>query len=323
MSLLEKRITYKPFLYNQAYDFWLKQQQSHWIPTEVQMASDVQDWKLNLTQSEKSVIAGVLKGFIQAELVVEDYWASRVAQWFQHPEIQMMASTFGAFESIHTVAYAYLNDTLDLTDYNSFLQEPAAKAKIDRLINIEPNTKDLKQIATSLAIFSAFTEGVSLFSSFAILFNFSRFNKLKGVSQIISWSVLDESLHSQAGTWLFRTLIQENPEIWTDDVKQKIYEAARETIKLEDNFIDMVFKDGEIEGVNTHDLKQFIRHRANVKLGEVLCKTNWKNIDQDSLKRMAWFDTLSQGIAQQDFFSGREFSYGKGVVDFGKIFQDD
>jgi len=233
----------------------------------------------------------------------------------------MMANTFAAFESIHAVSYAYLNQSLGLEDYEAFLYEPAAKAKIDRLINAKGKSK--KEIALSLAIFSAFNEGVNLFSSFAILLNFSRFNKLRGVGQIIQFSIRDESLHSNAGCWLFRTLIQENPEIWTDDVKQKIYEAARETIKLEDNFIDMVFKDGEIEGVNTHDLKQFIRHRANVKLGEVLCKTNWKNIDQDSLKRMAWFDTLSQGIAQQDFFSGREFSYGKGVVDFGKIFQDD
>lgn len=323
MAIIDKRITYKPFHYEKAYDFWLKQQQSHWLPFEVVMSSDIQDWKLNLTESERSVIAGVLKGFIQTELVVEDYWASRVAKWFPHPEIQMMASTFGAFEGIHAIGYAYLNDSLDLKDYDAFLQEPTAKDKIDRLLNIDPNTKDLKEIAVSLATFSAFTEGVSLFSSFAILFNFSRFNKLKGLSQIINWSILDESLHSQAGTWLFRTLVKEFPEIWTDDVKQKIYEAARETIKLEDAFIDKVFEHGEIEGITIHDIKQFIRNRANVKLGEVLCKTNWKNIDQDSLKRMAWFDALSQGVSQTDFFQNRETAYGKGVVDFSKIFEGD
>ena len=319
--LLNGRITYKPFEYDKAYDYWLRQQQSHWLPTEVQMGPDVQDWKLNITETEKSVVAGVLKGFIQTELVVNDYWTGRVAKWFPHPEVAMMATTFGAFETIHTVAYAHLNDTLGLEDYDAFLTEPTAKAKIDRLLSIE-NTKEKKEMARSLAVFSAFTEGVSLFSSFAILFNFSRFNKLKGVGQIISWSVLDESLHSEAGTWLFREFVKENPEVWNDELKKSIYDAARATIEIEDAFIDNVFNNKTIEGIESKDLKCFIRHRANVKLGEVMCKTNWKNIDQEALKRMAWFDTLSQGVSQQDFFAGRETQYSKGSISFEDIFNE-
>lgn len=317
--LLDGRITYKPFLYEKSYDYWLRQQQSHWLPTEVQMGPDIQDWKLNITETEKSVVAGVLKGFIQTELVVNDYWTGRVAKWFPHPEIAMMATAFGAFETIHTVAYAHLNDTLGIEDYDAFLTEPTAKTKIDRLLSIK-DTKDKKEMARSLAVFSAFTEGVSLFSSFAILFNFSRFNKLKGVGQIISWSVLDESLHSEAGTWLFREFVKENPEVWDDELKKSIYDAARLTIEIEDNFIDNVFDGKVIEGIDSKDLKAFIRHRANVKLGEVMCKTNWKNIDQEALKRMAWFDTLSQGVSQQDFFAGRETLYSKGSISFENIF---
>lgn len=233
-----------------------------------------------------------------------------------------MASTFGAFETIHTVAYAHLNDTLGIEDYDAFLTEPTAKAKIDRLSSIE-DSKDKKQIAKSLAIFSAFTEGVSLFSSFAVLFNFSRFNKLKGVGQIIAWSVLDESLHSEAGTWLFREFVKEYPEVWDDELKKSIYDAARLTIEIEDNFIDNVFDNKTIDGLDAKDLKAFIRHRANVKLGEVMCKTNWKNIDQEALKRMAWFDTLSQGVSQQDFFAGRETLYSKGSISFENIFEEE
>lgn len=320
-SLLEGRVTYKPFLYPKAYDYWLRQQQSHWLPTEVQMGPDVQDWKLNLTETEKSVIGGVLKGFIQTELIVNEYWSNRVAKLFPHPEIVMMASTFASVESIHLFAYAHLNDTLGLTDYEAFLAEPTAKAKIDHLATIS-KISNLKDIARNLAIFSAFTEGVSLFSSFAILFNFSRFNKLKGVGQIISWSILDESLHSEAGCWLFREFIKENPEIWTDDLKKDIYEAARQTVVLEDAFIDKVFELGPVEGIDPKDIKQFIRHRANVKLGELGCKMNWKNIDQEALKRMSWFDMLSSGNSQQDFFSSRETNYSKASIDFDKIFED-
>ncbi len=323
-DLLTPRQTYKPFLYQQAYDFWQKQQQSHWLPSEVSMNGDIQDWNFHLSPEEKNVVAGTLKGFIQTELVVEDYWTQKVARWFPHPEIQMMAATFGAFESIHTVAYAFLNDTLGIEDYDAFLREPTAKAKIDRLINTESSVETKETIARSLAIFSAFTEGVSLFSSFAVLFNFSRFNKLKGVGQIIAWSINDEAvMHSEAGCWLFREFIKENPEIWTDEFKKTLYEAARETVALEDDFIDKVFELGPVQGLDPRDLKQFIRHRANIKLGDIGLKQNWKNIDKKSVSNMNWFEILSTGTSQQDFFAGRETKYTKGLVVFDDgIFED-
>jgi ribonucleoside-diphosphate reductase beta chain len=318
--LLDGRITYKPFLYDKAHDFWLKQQQAHWLPSEVQMASDIQDWAENLTPQEKQVVGGVLKGFIQTELVVNDYWTTKIAKWFPHPEIVMMGTAFGNMETVHTIGYAYLNDSLGLTEYDAFLQEPTAKAKIDRLIDVKGNDKH--DIARSLAIFSGFTEGVSLFSSFAILFNFSRWNKLKGVGQIISWSVRDESLHSEAGCWLFREFIKEYPEVWTDEVKKSIYEAARVTIELEDDFIDKVFQGCKIEGIDAKDIKQFIRYRANTKLGELGLKMNWKNIDQEAIKRMSWFDLMTAGVEHTDFFAQKVTSYSKGHVDFSNIWEE-
>jgi len=220
---------------------------------------------------------------------------------------------------VHTIGYAYLNDSLGLTNYDAFLQEPTAKAKLDRLVDVKGDDKH--DIARSLAIFSAFTEGVSLFSSFAILFNFSRFNKLKGVGQIISWSVRDESLHSEAGCWLFREFIKEFPEVWTDEVKKSVYQAARDTIELEDDFIDKVFENCNIEGIDPHDIKQFIRYRANTKLGELGLKMNWKNIDQDAVKRMSWFDLMTAGVEHTDFFAQKVTSYSKGHVDFSNIWE--
>jgi len=278
MSLLEPRIVYAPFIYQQAYDFWERQQQAHWLHTEISMAGDISDWKSNLNETEKFVIGSVLKGFTQAEIVIEDYWANKVAKWFKHPEIQMMANTFASFESIHAVSYAYLNQSLGLEDYEAFLYEPSAKAKIDRLVGT--NGKSKKDIALSLAIFSAFNEGVNLFSSFAILLNFSRFNKLRGVGQIIQFSIRDESLHSTAGCWLFRTFMNENPELFTDELKKEIYDAARLTVQLEDSSIDMAFAKGDIEGLTKEELKTYIRFRTNTKLQDLGLKTNWKNIDK-------------------------------------------
>ncbi len=317
--LLEKRQTYKPFIYEKAYDYWLRQQQAHWLHSEIPMSSDIQDWKLHLTDAEKSVIGGVLKGFIQTELVVNDYWSKKVSNFFSHPEVVMMSSCFANMETIHTVAYAYLNDSLGLEDYDAFLSEPTAKAKIDRLLNVA-DEKNKKDIARSLAVFSGFTEGVSLFSSFAILLNFSRFNKMKGIGQIISFSIRDESLHSEAGCWLFRQLINENPEVWDDELKKSIYEGARITIALEDDFIDTIFKGQEIEGLSAHDLKQFIRHRANVKLGDLGLKMNWKNLNEEAVSRMSWFDFLSSGVESQDFFASRVSDYSKGVMNFDEMF---
>lgn len=317
MPLLTPRATYAPFEYDTAFKYWELQQQSHWLHTEISMASDINDWKTGLEPTEKQLIGNTLKGFVQSEVFIQEYWGSMVSKWFKKPEIQMMAATFSAFESIHAVAYAYLNQSLGLEDFSAFLAEPTAKAKIDRLMVTKGKSRE--EIARSLAIFSGFNEGVNLFSSFAILLNFSRFNKLKGVGQIIAFSIKDESLHSEAGCWLFRTLVSEYPEIWTDELKQSIYEAARVTVDLEDAFIDQAFSAGPVEGITADDVKAFIRHRANLKLNELGLKKNWKAIHKDALARMEWFDILSAGVSMQDFFAGRVSDYARGAVDFSGI----
>lgn len=317
MGLLDKRLAYAPFEYEQAYKYWELQQQSHWMHSEVSMSSDINDWKINLTDSERNVIGQILKSFTQSEIFISEYWGSMVFSWFKKPEIQMMASTFSAFESIHAVSYAYLNQSLGLEDFSAFLQEPTAKAKIDRLITTKGKSKT--DIARSLAIFSAFNEGVNLFSSFAVLLNFSRFNKMKGLGQIIAFSIKDEMLHSESGCWLFKTFINEYPEIWTDDLKRDIYDAARLTIQLEDDFIDKVFELGDIEGISAKEMKCFIRNRCNQKLVELGLKNNWKNIDKELLKQMDWFSVLSSGVNHSDFFASRVSDYAKGNKDWSKI----
>jgi ribonucleoside-diphosphate reductase beta chain len=321
MSLLTPRATYAPFEYEQAYKYWELQQQSHWLHNEIQMASDINDWKMILSDTEKHVIGHILKGFTQSEIFIQEYWSQMVSKWFKKPEIQMMSAAFSSMESIHAVAYAYLNQSLGLEDFDAFLHEPTAKAKIDRLISTKGKTKE--EIARSLAIFSAFNEGVNLFSSFAILLNFSRFNKLKGVGQIIAFSIKDESLHSDAGCWLFRTLVSEFPEIMTDELKEQLYDAARLTVELEDAFISKAFELGPIEGIDLQDLKAFIRFRTNTKLGDIGLKKIYKNIDKKALERMEWFSVLSSGVSHVDFFASRNSQYSKGVTDFSNIWDDE
>lgn len=312
MSLLKPRFIYKPFEYQWAFDYWETQSNVHWVPSEVSMEKDVSDWKSDMTDAERNVVGNVLKGFTQTEIIVNEYWTNRVAHWFPKPEIVMMANAFGYMETVHTVGYAYLNDSLGLDDYEAFMQDPTIKAKIDRLLAV-PDKSSKRDIARSLAVFSAFTEGVNLFSSFAILMNFARFNKLKGVKQIVSWSVRDESMHSEAGCRLFREFVKENPNIWDDELKKDIYEAAKLTVKLEDEFIDKCFELGDIEGLTSNDLKQFIRHRTNVKLQDIMLKPIIEIDDQSAIDRMEWFDTMSSGVEFQDFFAQQPTTYSKGV----------
>ena len=320
MSLLDPRATYAPFEYDQAYKYWELQQQSHWLPSEISMASDINDWKTVLNDAERNLIGHILKGFTQSEVFIQEYWSQMVGKWFKKPEIQMMAAAFSSMESIHAVAYALLNQSLGLEDFAAFLDEPTAKAKIDRLISTKGKSK--AEIARSLAIFSGFNEGVNLFSSFAILLNFARFNKMKGLGQIIAFSVKDESLHAEAGCWLFRQLIQEYPEIWTDELKGQVYEAARVTIDLEDAFITKAFSVGEVEGLTEKDLKTFIRFRANTKLEDLGLKKNWKNLDRDSMEHMEWFDVMSAGKGHSDFFAARVDDYSRGTISFEGIWNE-
>ena len=325
MSLLEERVVYKPFEYPRAYDYWLKQQQAHWLHTEVPMAQDVSDWKSNMKSHEKNVVGQILKGFAQTETVVNDYWSTLVTKWFRKPEIIMMGTTLGSSETIHAEAYSLLNEQLGLDDFSEFLEDEATMAKIESLMNVRDHhdgSANWHERAKSLAIFSAFTEGVNLFSSFAVLLSFKMRNKLKGVGQIVEWSVRDESLHSNAGCWLFRTLMEEQPKFKTKKLVKEIEEAGRLAMKLEFNFIDKVFELGDLENLTKNELKNFIKHRINTKMSDLGLDplVPSADIDKGALKTMKWFDAVIAGKQHTDFFASRVTNYSKGHVDWGSAF---
>jgi len=325
MSLLEERVVYKPFEYPKAFDYWLKQQQAHWLHTEVPMAQDVTDWKSNMKSHEKNVVGQILKGFAQTETIVNDYWSTLVTKWFRKPEVIMMGTTLGSSETIHAEAYSLLNEQLGLDDFSEFLEDEATMAKIESLMNVRDNhdgTANWHERAKSLAIFSAFTEGVNLFSSFAVLLSYKMRNLLKGVGQIVEWSVRDESLHSEAGCWLFRTLMTEHPEFKTKKLVKEIEDAAHLALKLEFDFIDKVFEMGDLENLGREELKNFIRHRVNTKMADLGLDPiiPAEEIDKGALKTMKWFDAVIAGKQQTDFFANRVTNYSKGHLDWSNAF---
>jgi len=316
-KLTEPRHFYKPFEYQQAFEFYKNQHRAHWLADEVPLASDLNDWRLNLNESEKNLIGNILKSFAQTEVHVNDYWSGKISQWFPKPEIVAMAGSFGAFEAIHAEAYARLNDELGLDDFQAFMEDEASRNKIERLL--ETPSETLEEKALALAIFSAFTEGVNLFSSFAILMSFQLRNLLKGTGQIVEWSVRDESLHSQAGCWLFRTLMQESPELDTVEMRNNVIETCNLSVKLEFDFIDKAFEMGEIEGLNKDQLKNFIKARANDKMKELGYNPVYNDIDPSLLKQMEWFGHLTSGKTHQDFFANRVTDYSKSTGDWSDL----
>ena len=207
MSLLEERLVYKPFKYPWAYEAWHTQQQIHWLPEEVPLAEDVKDWEKTLTKAEKNLLTQIFRFFVQADVEVNNCYMKHYSQVFKPTEIQMMLGAFSNTETIHIAAYSHLLDTIGMAEveYSAFLDYKAMKDKFDFMRKWGVGTKE--NIAKTLAVFGAFTEGVQLFASFAVLLNFPRFNKMKGMGQIVTWSVRDETLHTESAIKLFKTFV--------------------------------------------------------------------------------------------------------------------
>jgi len=320
MGLFDERIAYKPFEYPEYYtEGWLKQAQAFWLHTEIPMSGDVKDWNERLTKEEKNLVGNILLGFAQTECAVSDYWTQKVVGWFPKHEIQQMAMMFGSQETIHAVAYSYLNETLGLEDYEAFLHEPATAERFDNLVATADDSP--KSIGRSLAVFSAFAEGVSLYSAFAVLYSFQLRNLLKGIGQQMKWSVRDESLHSKMGCQLFRQMCEEDDTL-LEACREDVLEAAKTMLTAEERYIDKMFEMGDIEGISSYDLKQFIRKRLNEKLSELgyLDLGQYFAFDEDGAGNLDWFYHLTGGVTHTDFFAVRPTDYSK--ANEGEDFED-
>ena len=320
MGLFDKRIPYKPFEYPVYYtEGWLKQAQAFWLHTEISMQGDIKDWNEKLTENEKHLVGNILLGFAQTECAVSDYWTQKVVSWFPKHEIQQMAMIFGSQETIHAVAYSYLNETLGLEDFEAFLHEPATADRFENLVSYDGDSP--VGIGRSLAVFSAFAEGVSLYSAFAVLYSFQLRNLLKGIGQQMKWSVRDESLHSKMGCQLFRHMCEENNQL-KHLCKNDIIEAAETMVKLETKYIDKMFEKGDVDGIRSNDLKHFIKKRTNEKMVELGYSelANHFAYDKSAASNLDWFYHLTGGVTHTDFFAIRPTDYSKAGE--GEDFED-
>jgi ribonucleoside-diphosphate reductase beta chain len=307
LSLLNTRDYYKPFDHPWMFDYYSQQNQMHWFPEDVPLHNDVKDWQV-LDESEKNLLTQIFRLFTQSDVDVGSGYVDRYMKIFKKPEARMMMGAFHNMESIHQHAYSLLLDTVGMPEleYKAFAEYEAMADKHEYIDAVRVTKGDRQSIAKALAIYSAFTEGLQLFSSFIILLNFPRFGKMKGMGQIITYSIRDESMHVEAMTKLFREFIQENIELWTDDFKAEIYQACREMVDLEDRFLDLVFEQGDIRGLTKKEMQQYIRYIADRRLLQLGLKPNY-NVKDNPLD---WLDDVL-GVEHQNFFEGRATTYMK------------
>lgn len=309
-NLLTERHVYKPFKYPWAYEAWLTQQQVHWLPEEVPLAEDVRDWARNLSESEKNLLTQIFRFFTQSDIEVNNCYMKHYTKVFKPTEVQMMLSAFSNMETIHIAAYSHLLDTIGMpeTEYSAFLRYKEMKDKYDFMQQF--NSDDLRSTAVTLAVFGAFTEGLQLFASFAMLLNFPRFNKMKGMGQIVSWSVRDESLHCDNMVKLFRTLISENQHLWDESLQQELLDACRTIVEHEDAFIDLAFGLGPIEGLTPEDVKQYIRYIADRRLLQLGLEEEY-HVEENPLP---WLDSMLNAVEHTNFFENRATEYSKAAT---------
>jgi len=310
MNLLEERDYYKPFNYPWAFEMYKKQQQMHWMPEEVPLQDDIKDYKEKLTPENKALVDNIFRFFTQADVDVCCGYAKHYLPTFKQPEVRMMLVSFAAMEAVHQEAYSLLLETLGKSEdeYQKFTEIQAMSDKHEYLTDF--NMRDKHEMAKTMAVYSGFTEGVQLFSSFAILLNFPRHNLMKGMGQIVTWSIRDETLHVEGMSKLFRTFIAENPELWTDKLKYEVYCAAERVVELEDSFIDVCFDNADIEGLTAVEVKEYIRYIADRRL----LGLGMKAIFHSTENPLPWLDQQINAVEHTNFFENRATEYAKSTT---------
>ena len=309
MPLLDAKATYKPFDYPWAFEAWQTQQRLHWLPEEVPLADDVRDWGQKLSESERNLLTQIFRFFTQADVEVNNCYMKHYSQVFEPTEVQMMLAAFSNTETIHIAAYSHLLDTIGMPEieYSAFLHYKEMKDKYDYMQQF--GVKTPRDIALTLAVFGGFTEGLQLFASFAMLLNFPRFNKMKGMGQIVAWSARDETLHAASVIRLFRTFIREYPEA-NVGLEGELRNALCTIVEHEDAFIDLSFNLGAIQGLEAEEVKQYIRYIGDWRLSQLGFDAEY-GVARNPLP---WMDEMLNGLEHANFFENRATEYSKAAT---------
>lgn len=303
-------VTYKPLRYPWAYELFKQQRAIVWTEDEVPMGEDASDWKSGkMSIGEKNFVSNILKLFTMSDVQVASNYYNYLIPKFNNTEIRMMLGQFAAMEATHISSYSILNETLGFpdSDWYAFLEYEEMKNKAEFMVDSDVHSK--KGIALALAK-NIMAEGVMLFASFAMLLNFRRYGKMKAMSNIVEFSIRDESIHCDGISQMFLTYLEENPKVLTDDLKKSIYEMATKTVELEDAFIDMTYSFYEPEGLSKEEIKAYVRYITNQRLHSI----GMKSIFEEEKNPLPWIDQMVFGDVHSLFFESKITEYSIGSL---------
>lgn len=327
-SIFDGREVYKPYDYPEIETRFTEPiQDNYWIHRELEFGRDVQDYKTELGTVDKEIISRILRTFSETEThVADDLW-SKIGKFLPRPEFCEMAYTFAENESRHASAYFRINEELNLTDFEPYTADPVLSAKFENLINNslnfefdKNNPEHIKKFAFGIALFSSFTERVALFGQFMILKSFSANgrNLMKTVSNVIDWSKKEESLHGDAGIYIFNKIKDECPYIMSNEFKSNMYIAFKQGIDIETQVIEDIFDGKELPNLTAEEVINYMKDRANDSLIKLGLKPIF-DIDEAILEKTEWFDLESKATQFTDFLAGsRPTSYAKNQVVFDR-----
>ena len=320
VGLLTASGSYDVERYPWAYAFWKRQQQTHWMGEEVPLGGDIKDWASErVTPAERGLLTQIFRFFTQSDVEVGDNYLKRYIPLFRPLEVQMMMAAFSNMETVHIDAYALLLKTLGMpkAEFEAFRDYAEMREKADYMHTFGVET--VADVARTLAMFGAFTEGMALFASFAMLLNFPRHNKMNGMGQIVSWSVRDESLHCEGIIRLFHTWNAETGAL-TPAVRDDILEVAKTMVHLEERFIDLAFALGEVAGLRPEEVKAYVRYIADWRLTQLRLPPlfGWFEASESGYRQLGahplpWLVEILNGVEHANFFEQRATEYSKGA----------
>lgn len=314
MSIFTDRKSYKPFEYDSITKPFIDAiWKSHWTHNEFNFKSDVQDYKTLLNPQEQEVIKRAILLISQVEVSVKSYW-SNIGKLLPKPEIADVGATFGGNEVIHSRSYSQILSELGLDDeFQSLLASGVVDNRVQYLSKYVNKIykSDHQNIVYSLTLFSLFTENVSLFSQFFILLGFNRYNNvMKDVANVVQYTSKEETIHALFGTTLINEIKKEEPELFTEEFKERIASEAREAVLAEEALVDWMLQGFENEFLSKEILMVFIKNRINISLTDIGIDFQFE-IDQELLEKTLWMDEEILAPAMTDFFHKKPIDYAK------------
>ena len=313
--IFEEQISRKPNLYPWTQNFIDAMWSGHWTPNEFNFLSDVHDYKVNLSDEERTVIKNTVSAIAQIEVAVKKFWG-KVGDNLPHPSINDLGQVMSHVEVIHNIAYEKLLNVLNLNEvFEENLKLDVIQGRVNylRKYNHKFYKDSKKQYVYSLILFTLFTENVSLFSQFYVINWFNRFNNvLKDTAQQVSYTAKEETIHALVGTQLINTIREEYPELFDEELVAKVKSEALVAFQCESNIIDWILGDYEGENLSKDILKEFVKERINASLEQIGFDIAFENLDEELLEKTQWFNEDIKADTKTDFFWARPVNYHKG-----------